>query len=220
MSSITNTRTHTGRSISYVSSQDFIQPITSKQQTTEAWVTVPVPDAKGKVQFRPRGYSIASRLSDQSVPWEINGKYVMACRSGPTECPDHIQAKHEGFYHQGSSFASPFSLYYFDETAPNNKLLANDLRVHFTGVDDARTPTIKAKNSKAKCGNKSAMEYELRKLYFDIDDLRVPPKGTGLKMLPSHSVSYRNYPAVCYDVVAPTHYQDFFRARKAPGLFA
>lgn len=63
------------------------------------------------------------------------------------------------------------------------------------------------------------MKYDTRKLFFDVDDIRVPENGTGLKLLPSYTVSYRNYPAICYDVVAPHHYLEFFRTRDRPGMF-
>lgn len=145
---------------------------------------------------------------------------MMATRSGPTEVPDHILAKNYMFNDKGS-FASPFTLYYFDETAPNNILISNDLKKNYRGIEDGRIPTQKGaeKAEKSKCGKDEALQYSLRKMFFDIDDPRVPENGTGLKMLPGYSVSYKNYPAVCYDVVAPKHYNEFFRTRKVPGMF-
>ncbi|EZG43459.1 hypothetical protein GNI_171010 [Gregarina niphandrodes] len=145
----------------------------------------------------------------------------MATRSGPTECPDHILAKQKEFESDLATFPSPYALFYFDETAPNNILLKNDLGQRCCSKpDNQKIPTRVDSNSGAKVSKKEAMQYNLRKMFFDVDDIRLPQNGTGLKMLPSYTTSYKNYPAVCYDVVTPAHYNQFFRVRQRPGMFA
>lgn len=152
----------------------------------------------------------------------------MATRSGPTECPDHVLAKHQAFEQELKSFPSPYALYYFDETAPNNILLANDLNKKGLEAmscnvkpDNQRIPKRDASGPGGEqLSREEKMKFGVRKMFFDVDDIRVPQDGTGLKMLPSYSTSYRNYPAVCYDVVTPHHYQQFFSKRQRPGMFA
>lgn len=62
--------------------------------------------------------------------------------------------------------------------------------------------------------------YNIRKHFFDASKMKVTDQGSRRKLLPQYSVSYKNYPAVCYDVVVPMSNKDFYRARKAPGFFA
>lgn len=208
---------------------------------TQAWVTVPVPDSKGAVNFRPRGFSTSTAHSSANTNWSVKRHYMMAVRSGPSECPPHILAKDPLFNSDGTpesntssaatssgaptpgldtpSFPSPYCLYYFDETAPNNLLIANHLKKRFCGVDGKRIPT-NTQGRETTAPKKEQLGYSVRKLFFDVDDIRTPPSDSVMKMLPSYSVSYANYPAVAYDVIAPHHYQDFFRDRKAPTLFA
>ena len=91
----------------------------------QAWVTVPVQEAGRK--FRPRGFSISSESSSgTSTNWSTKSRYLMAVRAGPTEVPDHILAKHKLF--RANDLPSPYTMFYYDETAPNDILLSNDLK--------------------------------------------------------------------------------------------
>lgn len=60
--------------------------------------------------------------------------------------------------------------------------------------------------------------YHIRKHFFDASKMIVPEKGSDMKMLPQYSVSYKNFPSICYDVVVPTSNKDFYRVRKSPGF--
>lgn len=66
---------------------------------------------------------------DSSVVWDLKSRYMKVARTGPTSWPAHIQIKEPGFLKTGPS---PLLLYYYDETAPNSVLLANDVRPEHT----------------------------------------------------------------------------------------
>lgn len=61
--------------------------------------------------------------------------------------------------------------------------------------------------------------YAIRKLFFNVDESPKPGDSAAdqdYKMCPTYSVSYQNYPDICYDAIIPSNYRDFFRTRVPP----
>eukprot|EP01054_Gregarina_sp_Poly1_P003187 Gregarina_sp_Poly_1__3186@NODE_1904_length_3115_cov_606_284121_g1231_i0_p1_GENE_NODE_1904_length_3115_cov_606_284121_g1231_i0NODE_1904_length_3115_cov_606_284121_g1231_i0_p1_ORF_typecomplete_len597_score75_00_NODE_1904_length_3115_cov_606_284121_g1231_i01511941 len=132
------------------------QTISPKQ-----WVTVPVPEVGGGgLHFRPRGFSEDGTLDTSSCSnWDIKNKYLIATRTGPTECPDHILARHKHYPRSKEQFASPYTVFYFDETAPNKILLENDVSDKKKQVSKGTIPPKKRSFSYDSVVNKSTDEH-------------------------------------------------------------
>eukprot|EP01069_Polyplicarium_translucidae_P000670 Polyplicarium_translucidae@DN1343_c0_g1_i1.p1 len=94
----------------------------------------PVPRGQEAMVFDAvsRGFTV-STASDRfssvsSTPWDVKSRFMFAYRSGPAEFPDFVQTGAQEF--NDAVAPSPFTLYFYDETAPNNILLANDTNEH------------------------------------------------------------------------------------------
>merc|ERR1719341_508423 len=87
------------------------------------WYTEP---AVGQ-DLRPRGFSVSEdKAGDEgSSRWSVASRYMQAVRSGPEEIPDHIMVKNPNF--PKDDHASPYTLFFYDVTAPNPVLLDNDV---------------------------------------------------------------------------------------------
>lgn len=61
--------------------------------------------------------------------------------------------------------------------------------------------------------------YHIRKMFFNADKPKGDTAGEeDYSKVPTYSVSYKNYPRVCWDAIVPTSYPEFFRTRYSPGF--